>query len=83
MRGCAYISDMEQWKVKTSTGYARTYSKLAGAQRDYGMICRSMESELDEDAPEWVKMFYRADIDEKWRCMEEFVLEEEDEDEDE
>jgi len=28
-------------------------------------------------------MFYRTDIDEKWRCMEEFVLEEEDEDEDE
>jgi hypothetical protein len=74
---------MEQWKVKTSRGYARTYSKWEGAKRDYGMICNRMENDLNDDTPDWVKMFHRNDIDEKWRIMEEFVLEEEDDDEDE
>lgn len=64
---------MEQWKVKTSDGYQRTFSKFQGAKRDYGIICKSMEEEED-DSPDWVKMFYREDIQDKWKCMEDFTL---------
>ena len=75
---------MEQWKVKTSTGYNRTYSALQGAKRDYGKWCKLIEDEDEENTPNWVKMMYRDDITEKWRTMEEFSLEDADEeDEDE
>lgn len=72
---------MEQWKVKTSTGYNRTYSAHQGAKRDYGKWCKLIDDEDQEDSPNWVKMFYRFDISEKWRCMEEFSLEDIDEEE--
>jgi len=74
---------MQQWKVKTSTGYRRTFSHLQGAKRDYGQWCKLMNNEDEEDTPNWVKMYYRDDIGEKWRCMEEFSLEDIDEDEEE
>lgn len=73
-------SHMEQWKVKTSKGWTRTFSKWDGAKRAYGMICNRMENDFDDDCPDWIKVYYRKDIDDKWRIFEEFSLEEEDDD---
>ena len=75
---------MEQWKVKTESGYVRTYALHQGAKRDYGKWCKRIEEDEEGEEPGWVKMYYREDLGEKWKLLEEFAIEsEEDEDEDE
>jgi hypothetical protein len=73
---------MEQWKVKTDSGYVRTYDLHQGAKRDYGKWCKVIEDEDEDedDSPSWVKMFYREDISDKWKMLQEFAIESDDED---
>jgi hypothetical protein len=69
---------MEQWKV-TYGKFKRTFSKFMGAKREYGMICK----EVEEEQSGLVQMWYREDLSDDWKCIEEFGYDEDEEEEEE
>ena len=61
---------MEQWKVISGT-YSRTFQKINGAKRQYGMICREIAE--DEAESNKVQMLYRPNLDDDWQVIEEYI----------
>lgn len=71
---------VEQWRVISfDTGYKRIYSQEGPARRKYGEFVRIIKEEEEGKA----RLYYRADINKDWICIEELIYSDEEEQEEE